>query len=91
MDDENGIKDRLSSLLNERVEFNEVSELEEIYPSLLSTTNIREFVNEYSEISFDSVYVPKGSLPTEHANMLFNLNKNHKIVNLFIISNQKTS
>jgi len=76
LDDENGIKDRLSSLLNERVEFNEVSKLEEIYPSLLSTTNIREFVNEYSEISFDSVYVPKGSLPTEHANMLFNLNKN---------------
>ena len=76
LDDENAIKDRLSSLLNERVEFNEVSKLEEIYPSLLSTTNIREFVNEYSEISFDSVYVPKGSLPTEHANMLFNLNKN---------------
>ena len=76
LDDENGIKDRLSSLLNERVEFNEVSKLEETYPSLLSTTNIREFVNEYSEISFDSVYVPKGSLPTEHANMLFNLNKN---------------
>ena len=76
LDDENGIKDRLSNLLKERVEFNEVSKLEETYPSLLSTTNIREFVNEYSEISFDSVYVPKGSLPTEHANMLFNLNKN---------------
>ncbi len=76
LDDEKLIKDRLSKLLVETKEYNEVSKLEETLPSLITTKNIREFVNEYSEINFDSIYVPKGSLPTEHANMLFNLNKN---------------
>lgn len=76
LDDEKSIKDRLSKLLVETKEYNEVSKLEETLPSLTTTKNIREFVNEFSEISFDSIYLPKGSLPTEHANMLFNLNTN---------------
>ena len=42
----------------------------------IQAKNIREFVNEFSDIPFDSIYLPKGSLPTEHANMLFNLNTN---------------
>ena len=63
-------------MLVETKEYNEVSKLEETLPSLTTAKNIREFVNEFSEISFDSIYLPKGSLPTEHANMLFNLNTN---------------
>jgi peptidyl-prolyl cis-trans isomerase D len=52
-----------------------VSKLEESIPSLLTTKNITEFVNENSEIKFDSIYLPKGSLATDHANILFNLDK----------------
>jgi peptidyl-prolyl cis-trans isomerase D len=51
-----------------------VSKLEEITPSLTTAKNIKEFINEYSESSFDSIYLPKGSLPADHANLLFNLN-----------------
>ena len=76
LEDENSIKERLSKLLVETKEYNEVSKLEETLPSLTSTNNVREFVNEFSEISFDSIYLPKGSLPVDHANILFNLDNN---------------
>ena len=76
LEDENSIKERLSKLLVETKEYNEVSKLEETLPSLTSTNNVREFVNEFSEISFDSIYLPKGSLPVDHANILFNLDDN---------------
>jgi peptidyl-prolyl cis-trans isomerase D len=52
LEDENSIKERLSKLLVETKEYNEVSKLEETLPSLTSTNNVREFVNEFSEISF---------------------------------------
>ena len=73
-EDEKAIKNRLSKFLKESKEFNEVSKLEEITPSLTTAKNIKEFINEYSESSFDSIYLPKGSLPADHANLLFNLN-----------------
>jgi len=73
-DDEKAVKNRLSKFLKESKEFNEVSKLEEITPSLTTAKNIKEFINEYSESSFDSIYLPKGSLPADHANLLFNLN-----------------
>ncbi|MDB4130715.1 peptidylprolyl isomerase [Flavobacteriaceae bacterium] len=75
-DDENAIKNRLNSFLKESKVFNSVSKLEEVTPSLITAKNIKEFINEYSETSFDSIYLPKGSLPADHANLLFNLNNN---------------
>ena len=60
LEDENAIKDKLKSYLVEKNEYNNVSKLEEIIPSLLTTKNISEFVNRNSEIKFDSIYLPKG-------------------------------
>ena len=74
LEDEKAIRNRLSKFLKESKEFNEVSKLEEITPSIATAKNIKEFINEYSETSFDSIYLPKGSLPADHANLLFNLN-----------------
>ena len=76
LEDEKAIKNRLNKFLKESKEFNEVSKLDEITPSLTTAKNIKEFINEYSETSFDSIYLPKGSLPADHANLLFNLNNN---------------
>ena len=73
-EDEKAVKNRLSKFLKESKEFNQVSKFEEITPSLTTAKNIKEFINEYSESSFDSIYLPKGSLPADHANLLFNLN-----------------
>ena len=75
-DDEKNTKEILQSFLSERKEYNDVSKLQETIPSLSTVKNISEFINSNSEISFDSIYVPKGSLPTDDANLLFNLNTN---------------
>ncbi len=75
-DDEKNTKKILQSFLIERKEYNDVSKLQETIPSLSTAKNISEFINSNSEIGFDSIYVPKGSLPTDDANLLFNLNKN---------------
>ena len=75
LDDENEIKKTLLSFLTEKKEYNDVSKLEETSPSLLSAKNLSEFINKKSEIKFDSLYLTKGSLPTNDANILFNLDK----------------
>jgi len=75
-EDENETKKNLESFLVEKKEYNDVSKQEEIIPSLLTAKNLSEFINQNSEIKFDSIYVPKGSLPNNDANILFNLNKN---------------
>ena len=76
LDDENTLKKKLQSYLVEKKEYNNVSKLEETIPSLLTAKNISEFVNSNSEIKFDSIYLPKGSLASNHANLLFNLDDN---------------
>lgn len=38
-----------------------------------TTNNIAEFVNQNSDIPFDTTYIAKKDLPTEHAEALFNL------------------
>ena len=76
LEDENTLKKKLQSYLVEKNEYNNVSKLEETIPSLLTAKNISEFVNSNSEIKFDSIYLPKGSLASNHANLLFNLDDN---------------
>jgi len=75
LEDENDTKKILQEFLIEKTEYNNVSKLEETSPSLLTAKNLTEFINQYSEIKFDSIYLTKGSLPTNDANILFNLNK----------------
>ena len=72
-EDETATRNILENLLNERKEFNSVSKLEEVIPSLTTTNNLSEFINDNSEIAFDSIYVPKGALPVNDANILFDL------------------
>jgi peptidyl-prolyl cis-trans isomerase D len=73
LEDENAIKSSLEELLQEKEAYNDVSKLTETLPSIKSTKNISEFINEYSDIKFDSIYVAKGALPTAAANTLFAL------------------
>ena len=75
IEDENETKSFLESFLVEKKEYNDISKQEETIPSLLTAKNLTEFINQNSEIKFDSIYVPKGSLPNNDANILFNLNK----------------
>lgn len=74
-EDETLIRNELEGLLDDRVEYNEVSKLTETLQGFKSTTNLTEFIDRHSEQVFDSIYTPKGKLPTEYADILYNLKK----------------
>ena len=57
LEDENDTKKILQEFLIEKTEYNNVSKLEETSPSLLTAKNLTEFINQYSEIKFDSIYL----------------------------------
>ena len=72
-EDENAIRSELEQLLDDRIEYNDVSKLTDTVPGLRTTTNVSEFIERHSEESFDSLYTSKGRLPGEYAEILNNL------------------
>ena len=74
VEDENAIKEDLQSLLNDKIEYNEVSKAEETVVGFLNTTNNEGFVNSHSDIKFDKRFVFKSSLPVIAADSIYNLN-----------------
>ena len=71
--DKNQIRAELEMLLEQRVEYNDVSKLTDTIEGLKTVKNITEFVSRYSEITFDSIYLPKGKLANDYADILFDL------------------
>ena len=74
--DERELRSRLSELLIEKEEFNQVSKLNEVIPSFLTTNDINLYLDENSDIPFDTIYRPKGFFPSSQGELIFNLNKN---------------
>ena len=72
--DENEIRADLEKLKGQRVEYNDVSKLTDTIEGLSTTNNITDFVQQNSEIPFDSIYKTKGNLANEYADILFGLN-----------------
>ena len=72
-DDISNIRLGLESLINERIAYNDVSKLTDTLPGLKTINNIREFLEDYSDSLFDSIYKPKGKLNNEYADILFGL------------------
>jgi peptidyl-prolyl cis-trans isomerase D len=72
--DENQIRVDLEKLKNQRIEYNDVSKLTDTIEGLATTENITDFIEQYSETAFDSIYKTKGILASEYADILFGLN-----------------
>lgn len=72
-DDLSSISLRLEGLKNERIAYNDVSKLTDTIEGFRTTKNILDFVDQYSEVSFDSVYRPRGQFNNEYADILFGL------------------
>jgi len=73
---EEDIKDIRESLLNlteDRLEYNNVSKLTDTIVGFYNTKYLSDFVNRYSDEEFDSIYLTKGKLPSDYAEILFNL------------------
>ena len=73
---EEDIKDIRESLLNlteDRLEYNDVSKLTDTIVGFYNTKYLSDFINRYSDKEFDSIYLTKGKLPSDYAEILFNL------------------
>ena len=69
------IRLQLESLIDERISYNNVSKLTDTLAGLKSTIKIREFIEDNSDLLFDSIYKPKGNLNNEYSEILFGLSK----------------
>ncbi len=69
------IRLRLESLIDQRISYNNVSKLTDTIPGLKTTVNLSDFIEDNSDILFDSIYKPKGSLNNDYAEILFGLKK----------------
>ena len=74
-EDKSRIRADLEKLKELRVEYNDVSKLADSIQGLKTTQNITEFVEQYSEVPFDSIYLSKGALANDYADILFELKK----------------
>ncbi len=72
--DENQIRSDLNKLKEQRIEYNNVSKMTDTIEGLSTTQNITDFIEQNSEITFDSIYKTKGILANEYADILFGLN-----------------
>ena len=74
-EDKNQIRANLENLKEESVAYNDISKLTDTIEGLKSTQNITDFIEQYSEVPFDSIYRSKGALASEYAEILFELKK----------------
>ena len=72
-EDEADVKKSITALLTGRVVYNNATSKNDTLPGFKSTTNSIEYVNENSDVPYDSTYVAKKDLPAESAEQLFNL------------------
>ncbi len=72
-DDLSAIRLKLDGLKTKRIAYNDVSKLTDTLEGFKETQNVADFIDQYSEISFDSVYRPRGEYNNEYADILFGL------------------
>ena len=72
-EDENEVKMTVNALLNQRVVYNQATGVNDTLPGFTGAANPIEFVNENSDVPYDSTYVAKKDLPAQFADQLFAL------------------
>lgn len=72
-DDLSVIELRLDALKSERIAYNDVSKLTDTLEGFKTTKNIADFIDQYSEVPFDSVYKARGEFNNQYADILFGL------------------
>ena len=67
------IRESLTNLTEDKFEYNDVSKLTDTIIGFYNTRYLNDFINRHSEEEFDSIYLTKGKLPSDYAEILFNL------------------
>ncbi|WP_340064604.1 peptidylprolyl isomerase [Ascidiimonas aurantiaca] len=73
LEDEEEVKNRITALLDDSVEYNSTTGKNDTIPGFRKTTNLEDFVNRHSDVRYDSSYIAKKELPAMFADTLFNL------------------
>ena len=69
------IRSRLDALKSKQIVYNEVSKLTDTIEGFKQIDDIVEFIDQYSEVPYDTVYKPRGRFNNEYADILFGLEK----------------
>lgn len=73
--DEKAIITGLKGLLNDKVEYNDISKANESIIGFLNTTNNESYINANSDIKFDNRFVFKSALPLAAADSIYKLSE----------------
>lgn len=73
LDDENALQDQLKALVDDKIEFNEVSKANETVVGFTNTTEIEAFVNLNSDQKYLDSFVFEASLPKAQTETIKNL------------------
>ncbi|MGI9548142.1 MAG: peptidylprolyl isomerase, partial [Flavobacteriaceae bacterium] len=68
------IKDEITNLLEDTVEYFEERDTTDTIPGFRNTSDPMAYLDRHSDIKFDTIFKAKNSLPTRFADTLFNLN-----------------
>ncbi len=72
-EDEVAMLTSINEVLKGKVVYNEQTKVNDTLPGFKAVSNVGEFVNNNSDIKFDSTYLAKKDLPLEFQEQLFNL------------------
>jgi peptidyl-prolyl cis-trans isomerase D len=72
--DETAIKDGLTKLMSNSIEFNEATKQNDTIQGFSSTTDVSAFLDRNSDIQFDTIFKAKKALPALYADTLMTLN-----------------
>ncbi len=72
-EDQDDVKNSVTALMNDKVEFNEVSKLNDSIKGFRNAKDVEAFVNTYSDEKYNDAFVPKSALPSVAQDSIFNL------------------
>ncbi|WP_405412712.1 SurA N-terminal domain-containing protein [Maribacter sp. Asnod1-A12] len=72
--DQNTIKGEITKLLDDTIEYNSQTDLNDTIRGFRNTTNVAAFLDRYSDTKFDTIYKAKKNLPSSVADTLMSLN-----------------
>lgn len=72
--DENDVKENITALLSDKEVFSDVKDTTEIVRGFKNTTDMASFLDNNSDVKFDTIYKPKSSLPAKFADTIVKLN-----------------
>ena len=73
IEDEEAIKNSGVALLNNKVEYNDVSKLNDTIIGLRETKDVENFINTYSDVKYNDNFVSKNTLPATVQDSIFKL------------------